>query len=122
MEVLDCFLHFRVERFGAAEALEEVVEGGEDFAVLGHHGAALSGEGVIFGLLRADAFILKKVAVIAGQLLHQGTLLVISLENAVLVGAEFLELGFEELLFVVGNLLLVEDEDIRNVVVVNLSL
>jgi len=42
------------------------------------------------------------------------------LEDAGLVGAEFLEFGFEESRFLVGDGFFVEDEHVTDVVVVNL--
>lgn len=45
----------------------------------------------------------------------------IGLEDAVLVRAEFLEFGFEKLGFLVCNGFLIEDEDVRDVVGVNLK-
>ena len=63
LEILDGFSHFGVEGFGSAETLNQVVEGCEDFAIFGHYRTTLAGEGVVFGLFGADAFVLEKVAV-----------------------------------------------------------
>lgn len=45
----------------------------------------------------------------------------IRLKDAVLVRAELLEFGFEELRFLVCDGLLVEDKDVRDVIGVNLD-
>lgn len=47
-------------------------------------------------------------------------MLVVSLEDAVLVRSELLELSFEKLRLLVHNRLLIEDEDVGDVVRVNL--
>ena len=70
LEVFNCFLHFGVEGFGSPETLDEIVEGCEYLAVFGHDGAALAGEGVVFGLFGADAFVLEEIAIGSCQLLH----------------------------------------------------
>jgi hypothetical protein len=44
------------------------------------------------------------------------------LQDAVLVRAEFLEFGFEELVFLAGGRFFVEDEDIADVVGVDLCM
>jgi hypothetical protein len=46
---------------------------------------------------------------------------VIRLKDAILVRPELLEFGFEELRFLVCDGLLIEDEDVRDVIRVNLD-
>jgi hypothetical protein len=65
---------------------------------------------------------LKEVSVCPGQFFHDGRLLVHGLQDAVLVRAEFLEFGFEELVFLAGGRFFVEDEDIADVVGVDLCM
>ena len=45
----------------------------------------------------------------------------VGLEESILVGTELLKLGFEKFLFVICDLFLVEDKNIRDIVVVNLG-
>ena len=96
------FFHFRIEALGTHEAVDEVVEGLEDFAVAGQDGVALACKGFVFGLFGADALVLQEVAVVAGEIFEEGGLFMVGLQETVLVGAEFFEFGFEELVFVVG--------------------
>ena len=117
---VDAFFHFRVEALRAHQAVDEVVEGLEDFAVAGQDGVALAREGFVFGLFGADALVLQEVAVVAGEVFEEGGLFVVGLEEPVLVGAEFFEFGFEELVFVVGYGFFVQDEDVGDVVVFHL--
>lgn len=79
-------------------------------------------ERFVFVLLCFDGSVGEQVAVGSGELLHDAVLLVICLQNPILVGSELFKLGFEKRMLLTGDSLLVEDEHIRDVIGVNLSL
>lgn len=104
------------------EACNKINIGLIDLAVAAKNCVALTGEGLIFVLFGADAFVLQKVTVCACELLHNRRLLVDCLEDAVLVRSELLKFRLEELVLLAGCGLLVQDEDVADVVGVNLEM
>ena len=77
-------------------------------------------ERFVLRLFQPHPFVLEKVAVRLGQLLHQHRLFMISLQQSILMRSEFLKLRLEELRFLARYRLLVEDEHVGNVIAKNL--
>lgn len=89
--------------------------------VFGHDSVSLPVERVVFGLLRSYAFVFEEVGIGTCELFEESRLFVISLQDTILVRAEFLELCFEELIFLVCDCLFVENEHVGDVVGVDLD-
>ena len=106
---------------GTGQTGLQVIKRLVDAFVFLHDGVALPGEGVVFALLGADARVLEEVRVCPCKFFKKRALLVVSLEDAILMWTKFLELGFEQLRFLVCNCLLVQDQDVGNIVRVDLS-
>ena len=71
-------------------------------------------------MLSTYPLVLEQDIICARDLLEQGVLLVIRLEDAVLVRSELLEFSFEDLAVLIRDRLFVEDEHIRDVIIVHL--
>jgi len=71
-------------------------------------------------VLSTYPLVLEQDIICARDLLEQGVLLVIRLEDAVLVRSELLEFSFEDLAVLIRDRLFVEDEHIGDVIVVHL--
>lgn len=112
--------HLRVELPSSLQAGIKVDVSLIDLTVATEDGISLTRERFVFVLFASHALILQKVAVCAGQFLHHRGLLMHGLQNARLMGPEFLKFRLEQLCFLAGCRLFVEDEDLANVIGVNL--
>ena len=121
-EALNCILHLRVELACSIETCNEIDVCLVYFAVAAEDRVALAGKGLVLVLFGADTFVLQKITVCTCKLLHDGRLLVDSLQDAVLVMSELLEFRLEELVFLASCGFLVQDQDVADVVGVNLDM
>jgi hypothetical protein len=73
-------------------------------------------------LLRAYTLILQKSVESHREVLHQGGLLVVGLKKSCLIRSKLFKFGLEELGFKIRNRFLVKYQDLRNIIVVDLSI
>lgn len=81
--------------------MDQIVESLKNLLVLRKSRVPLSSEALVFGLLRFDLLILEKHTVGLGQFLHQCSLPMGCLQQAILIRSELLKLGLKELILVV---------------------
>ncbi len=112
LETLDRLFHLAVPVLGALEARFEVEELLVGSLVPVDDNTPYTLHGLVLALLASYALVLEKTVEGDGQHLHQGGLLMIRLDEPILERPVLLELGLEQLLLVVGDRLLVEDEDL----------
>lgn len=120
LQTVDRVTHFFVELLSPAQPRLQIAVSLIYLAVLVQDGITLAREGLVLVLLALDTLVLQQIVIRPCQLLHKRRLLVVRLQYSVLVRTELLQLCLEQLSFLVRDRLLVEDEDIRDVVVVDL--
>lgn len=120
LQITNGLAHLRIERLRLVKTGAKLAEGLVDLAVLGHDGVARAGDRLVLGLLGLNSFVQKQIAIDLLELFHQCRLLVIGLKKSILVRTEFLQFGLEELLLVIGDRLLIENQDIRDVIIADL--
>lgn len=120
-ETVHAFFHFTVEALSPHETLNEILMRAEDAFVPTHDTIPTLLQGFVFLLIGTYPPVLQKVAECSCELLEKGGLFMYCRDNAILVRAEFLKFRLEELILVVGNGLLVKNENIGNVVVMDLA-
>lgn len=91
------------------------------FSILGGDCVALLREDFVLRLLCSYPLVLQEVAVYLGQVFHQAALFMVCLQQSILVRSELLQLRLEQLILLVGDCLLVEDENVGDIVVVDLT-
>jgi hypothetical protein len=112
LQTLYRLFHLLVPRLRTLQAGFQVQEFLVCPLVLGDDCASLSLERLIFALLCPDSLVLQKAVERHRQLSHQGCLLMGRLNKTVLIRPVFLELLLEQLLLVVGDRLLVQNQNL----------